>query len=66
MGNDIVIQKLKEIGQETGVPVIVRNYDHCQSLEELEFDVYCNPMQEGRSDQEATRLAKEMARDLWK
>ncbi|HAM51840.1 MAG TPA: hypothetical protein DCP92_14575 [Nitrospiraceae bacterium] len=43
----------------------VRSYDHCTSREDLEFELYAELLQKGKSPEIAEELAREMSTDLW-
>jgi len=42
------------------------NYDHCQSLEELRFDILSDLLRDGYARPAAEEIAREMAEDLWR
>ena len=43
----------------------VHSYDHCNSKEELEFEMYSNYVASGMLPEKAECLAKKAAEDLW-
>ena len=48
-------------------PDEVRYHDcsHCETLEELEFEIFAELLNNGIPEKEARRRAKEEARDMW-
>jgi hypothetical protein len=45
--------------------VNIYSYDHCNSLEEIEFEMYTRYLMKGMNEEKAAQLAKERARILW-
>jgi hypothetical protein len=43
----------------------INTYDHCQSAEEIEFEMYSNFIKKGVPKDRASYLAKNMSKDLW-
>ncbi len=45
--------------------VRVTSYDHCKTLEELEFEIYSNLLKDGTPKKIAKEFAMAKAKDLW-
>lgn len=43
----------------------VNGYDHCKTLEELEFEIYSKLLKDGTPKEIAEELAMAKAKDLW-
>ena len=57
---------LTDVGKALGVTEDdIKSYDHCQSQEEVDLEIYGELLQEGKSPEVAEDLAREMAGDLW-
>ena len=61
-GNKMLADVVKTLGIPEGN---IKSYDHCQTQEEIEMELYGELLQEGKSHEVAEELAKEIAHDLW-
>ncbi|MBI5642654.1 MAG: hypothetical protein HY954_04170 [Deltaproteobacteria bacterium] len=60
---DVSENKLLEDVLNTLQPenVVIINTDHCQTVEEKEFEIYASLIARGRSKEDAAKIAKAMA-----